>query len=274
MSRKFSTKEKEGVVLKKQFGQNLLSDQNQVKKVIEAAQIEKGDIVLEIGPGLGAITMEMAKKAKKVICVEKDREMVSALKIKIEEAGIDNVEIIESDVLNLFTDSELNIEGLKDYRIVANIPYYLTSLLIRNLLEVNNPPKDIYLMIQKEVGQRICAKPGDMSILSVAVQYYANPKVLFTVSKNSFFPRPKIDSVFIRITPKGVGKNDQFFKLVKAGFSHPRKQLINNLSTTLKLDKEEIKKWLKDNGLKPGERAEVLSLPQWESLFTSLKGKL
>jgi 16S rRNA (adenine1518-N6/adenine1519-N6)-dimethyltransferase len=155
--------------------------------------------------------------------------------------------------------------------VVANIPYYLTSALIRNLLEIKNTPEDIFLMIQKEVGQRICAKPGDMSILAIAVQYYANPKILFTVPKGCFYPSPKIDSVFIRITPKGVAKNDTFFKLIKTGFSHPRKQLISNLVIGLKIDREIIKKWLNDNNLKPGERAEVLSLDNWKNLFTTLQ---
>lgn len=263
----------ETIKLKKGLGQNLLIDKNQIKKIMDAISLKKDDVVLEIGPGLGAITLEIAQKAKKIICVEKDPEMVSALSKKIAEKEIKNVEIINGDILRLF-DDKLNIPSLKKYKVVANIPYYLTSALIRNLLEIKNSPEDIFLMIQKEVGERICGKPGDMSILAVAVQYYATPKILFTVKKNSFFPAPKIDSVFIRITPKGTAKNDVFFKLVKAGFSHPRKQLINNLSTELKINREIIKKWLIDSHLKPGERAEVLSLESWEDLFTSLKGKL
>jgi 16S rRNA (adenine1518-N6/adenine1519-N6)-dimethyltransferase len=263
----------ESIKLKKQLGQNLLTDKNQTRKIMAVISLSSDDIVLEIGPGTGAITFEMAKIAKQVVCIEKDQEMVTALNQRIEKEGIRNIEIIKNDILKLFNDDKLNIK-VKKYKIVANIPYYLTSALIRNLLEIKNPPEDIFLMIQKEVGERICAKPGSMSILSIAVQYYANPKVLFTVSKGCFYPSPKIDSVFIRITPKGVSKNDAFFKLVKAGFSHPRKQLINNLSNGLKIEREVIKKWLEDNNLKPGERAEVLSLSQWDSLFTLLKEKL
>jgi 16S rRNA (adenine1518-N6/adenine1519-N6)-dimethyltransferase len=262
----------ETIRLKKELGQNLLTDKNQIRKILTAINLSSNDIILEIGPGLGAITLEMAKIAKRVVCVEKDKEMVLALSQKIQTEGIKNVEIISEDILKLFNDDKLNIK-IKKYKIVANIPYYLTSILIRNLLEIKNPPEDIFLMIQKEVGQRICAKPGDMSILALAVQYYANPKIQFTVPKGCFYPSPKIDSVFIRITPKGIKKNDEFFKLIKAGFAHPRKQLIGNLYNQLKIDKEIIKKWLEDNNLKPGERAEVLSLPQWISLFTLLKGK-
>lgn len=261
------------VKLKKGLGQNLLKDKNQIRKIMASINLSPNDIVLEIGPGLGAITLEMAKIAKTVFCIEKDQEMVMTLNQTIKEENIKNVEIINEDILKLFTNDKLNVK-IKNYKIVANIPYYLTSVLIRNLLEIKNPPKDIFLMIQKEVGERICAKPGDMSILSIAVQYYANPKILFTVPRGCFYPSPKIDSVFIRITPKGIDKNDEFFKLIKAGFSHPRKQLIGNLHNQLKIDKEIIKKWLADNNLKPGERAEVLSLPQWDSLFTLLKKKL
>jgi len=262
----------EPVKLKKGLGQNLLKDGNQIRKIMASISLSPTDVILEIGPGTGAITFEMAKIAKTIVCVEKDREMIIALNQKIEEEGIKNIEIINEDILKLFNNDKLNIK-IKKYKIVANIPYYLTSALIRNLLEIKNPPEDIFLMIQKEVGERICAKPGDMSILAIAVQYYANPKILFTVPKGCFYPSPKIDSVFIRITPKGVSKNNEYFKLIKAGFSHPRKQLIGNLSRELKIDKEIIKKWLEDNNLKPGERAEVLSLPQWDSLFTLLKKK-
>ena len=259
--------------LKKSLGQNLLRDKNQIKKIVGFCDIDKKDTVLEIGPGMGALTLEMAPKAKEVICVEKDREMVSSLKDILKEKRIENVEIINDDILSLFKKGKLVVPGLKKYKIVANIPYYLTSFLIRNLLEIKNLPQDIFLIVQKEAGERMCSRPGNMSILSVAVQYYAAPKILFTIPRGCIVPSPKVDSVLIRITPKGVKKNEKFFKLVKAGFSHPRKQLIGNLVNELGIDREMIKKWLEENNLKPGERAEVLSLEQWKDLFTSLKGK-
>jgi len=173
----------------------------------------------------------------------------------------DNVEIINANALDFIKDNHL-----KKYRVVANIPYYITSPIIRGLLESKNYPEDIYLMIQKEVGQRICAKPGDMSLLSVSVQYYATPKILFNVSKNSFFPSPKVDSVFIQLKPKKVPQNDDFLKLVKMGFSHPRKKLTNNLE-----NKEVVENWLKKNNMSAGERAENLTLGQWEDLFNLMK---
>jgi len=256
--------------LKKSLGQNLLKDKNQIRKIVEFSGINKKDTILEIGPGLGALTLEMAPKVKKVICVETDREMASSLNATLKENGIKNVKIINDDILSSFKDEKLNVPGIKKYKVVANIPYYLTSFLIRNLLEIKNLPEDIFLIIQKEVGERICSKPGNMSILSVAVQYYASPKILMTIPRGCFVPSPKVDSVLIRITPKGIKKDEQFFKTVKAGFSHPRKQLIGNLSAELGIDREIIKKWLSDNNLKPGERAEVLSVEQWLNLTKHL----
>jgi 16S rRNA (adenine1518-N6/adenine1519-N6)-dimethyltransferase len=276
MSRNFSTHKnspnrprKEGVLPNKTLGQNFLRDQNYVKKIIEAADIEKDETILEIGPGLGAITMELAKKADNVIAVEKDEKMAVMLKASLISAGIKNVQIITGDILELFKKDKLAIKGLKRYKVVANIPYYLTSFLIRSLMEIKNGPEDIFLMIQKEVGQRICSKPPHMNLLSVSVGYYSTPKILFKVSKNSFSPRPKIDSVFIRITPKGIEKNEKFFRIVKAGFSHPRKQLLNNLSASLGLDKEKTKRWLESDCIKPEQRAETLSIGQWERLLAS-----
>jgi len=243
-----------------------LKDKNQIRKIVEFSGIDKKDVVLEIGPGLGALTLEMSPKVKKLVCVEADREMIFSLNAVLKEKGIKNVKIINDDILSLFNNDKLNVPGIKKYKVVANIPYYLTSFLIRNLLEIKNLPEDIFLIIQKEVGERICSKPGDMSILSVAVQYYSEPKILMAIPRGCFVPSPKVDSVLIRITPKGVKKDGQFFKTVKAGFSHPRKQLIGNLSGELGIDREVIKKWLSDNNLKLGERAEVLSVEQWKSL--------
>jgi len=253
-------------ILKKSLGQNLLRDKNQIRKIVELSGVDKKDTILEIGPGMGALTLEMAPKVKKAVCVEKDKAMVLSLKNILKEKRVENVEIINDDILSLFKKDRLAVPGLKKYKVVANIPYYLTSFLIRNLLEIKNLPENIFLIIQKEVGERICSKPGDMSILSVAVQYYAEPKILLKIPRGCFVPSPKVDSVLIRIKPKGIAKNEKFFKVVKAGFSHPRKQLISNLNKELQIDREIIKKWLSDNNLKPGERAEVLSIEQWKGL--------
>jgi 16S rRNA (adenine1518-N6/adenine1519-N6)-dimethyltransferase len=259
MSRNFSTRKPQP---KKLMGQSFLKDLNQVKKIVEAAQINQNEVILEIGGGEGIITFELVKKAQKVICIEKDTLLANNLKAN----GIKNLEVIEADILELFKNNKLDIDGLGEYKVVANIPYYLTSLLIRNLLECENKPKDIFLMIQKEVAERICSKPPQMSILSVAVQYYANTKILLKVPKGCSYPQPKVDSALIQITPNKTKRNDSFFEIVKAGFSHPRKHLISNLSLGLNIDRGEIDKYLKELNIKGEQRAETLLLNDWNAL--------
>lgn len=280
MSRLFSTLNKHSEALKngailpnKTMGQNFLNDKNQIRKIIDSAAVEKDDIVLEIGPGLGAITVGLASKARKVIAVEKDEAVAKSLKASLADLEIKNVQIINEDILKLFKDNKLAVRGLKKYKVVANIPYYLTSFLIRNLLEIKNGPKDIFLMIQKEVAQRICSQPPHTNLLAISVNYYAAPKILFYVPRNSFWPKPKVDSAVIRIKPKGLEKNDELFKIVKAGFSHPRKQLLNNLSKELKINRGEAELWLKSGNINPEQRAETLSVEDWLRLLSSLQPK-
>jgi len=255
---KFNTKPKKGL------GQNFLIDKNILQKIIESSDIKPEDIILEVGPGVGALTQELAKKAQKVIAVEKDETMCKILKEDLKD--FKNIEIINEDIL------KFKIEE-KKYKVIANIPYYLTSPLIRKFLEEGNQPQEIILMIQKEVAQRICSKVPDMNLLAVSVQFYADPKILFTVSKNSFWPIPKIDSAIIKITPRDNSKtidSDLFFKVVKAGFSQPRKQLAGNLSKILKIEKKEAIDWLSKNNLNPTQRAETLTIEDWKNLAMSI----
>jgi 16S rRNA (adenine1518-N6/adenine1519-N6)-dimethyltransferase len=245
---------------KKHLGQNFLTDKNVLQKIIDSADIKSDDVVLEVGPGTGILTAELAKKAKKIIAVEKDKSIIEVLKENIKNFG--NIEIVEGDIL------KFNIKE-KKYKIISNIPYYLTSPLIRKFLEEKNPPQEIILMIQKEVAKRICESPPNMSLLAVSVQFYANAKILFNVSKNSFWPVPKVDSAVIKIISHKISKNinpDLFFKIVKAGFSHPRKQLASNLSKELKIKKEEINKILLENNIQPTQRAETLYIEDWKNL--------
>jgi 16S rRNA (adenine1518-N6/adenine1519-N6)-dimethyltransferase len=276
----------------KKLGQNFLIDKNILKKIIKTADLKPQDIVLEIGPGLGALTKELAKKAKKVIAVEKDSRMCQALKENLKD--FNNIEIINQDILKfgIFwiglanpkkdwlsqsrqsrSQSRIN-PSKKRYKLIANLPFYITAPVIRKFLESENPPQEMVLMIQKEVAQRICAQPPKMSILAVSVQFYAEAKIISYVSKKSFCPRPKVDAAIIKITPwdrPGLSKNkDRFFRTVKAGFSQPRKQLINNLSGGLKLDKEQINKLLKKLDIQPEQRAETLSLNNWLDLSKML----
>jgi len=264
----------------KRLGQNFLINKKMLQRIIQAANLSKKDIVLEIGPGSGTLTQELAQRVKKVIAIEKDKRMVEILKDALKDYK--NVEIIHGDILKILRDCPSDtvllfqkdcIRGTVPYKIVANIPYYLTSPLIRLLLESKNPPQEMVLLIQKEVAQRICAKPGKMSLLAIAVQFYSQPKIISYVSKKSFWPQPKVDSAIIKISQIKKPKNiniEKFFQIVKAGFSSPRKQLANNLSQKLNLDREEIKAALTQCHLDIQIRAENLSVEDWTKLYQKL----
>jgi 16S rRNA (adenine1518-N6/adenine1519-N6)-dimethyltransferase len=257
---------KYGVRPFKGWGQNFLIDKSVLRRIIESADLKKSDIVLEIGPGIGTLTFELAKKVKKVIAVEKDPKMEEILRELLECWNVRNVKIIKGDILKL----DLKPYTLNPYKIVANLPYYIVSPVIRKFLELTEVrPLEMILMVQKEVAQRICAKPPDMNLLAVSVQFYAKPEILFYVSKNSFWPQPKVNGAVIKIVPQKLQRTvlcKLFFKIVKAGFSQPRKQLANNLSKMLKLDKEKVKNWLLKNGIQPNQRAETLSIEDWVKL--------
>jgi len=248
----------------KGMGQNFLVNKQALEKIINSADLKTEDVVLEVGPGLGTLTMELAKNAGKVIAVEKDQKMCQILKETLKDYK--NIEIINDDILKLNPEPYT----LNPYRVIANIPYYLTSPLIRKFLETKYSPKFMLLMVQKEVAQRICANPPDMSILAVSVQFYAKAKIISYVKKENFWPKPKVDSAIIKIIPTASEasiSSDLFFKIVKAGFSHPRKQLGNNLLALG--NKEEINSWLLKNKIKPTQRAETLSVEDWTNLTNS-----
>lgn len=273
----------------KKLGQNFLIDKTSIRKIIAAADLQPGDVVLEIGPGLGSLTQELAKRVTKVIAVEKDKNMVAILKEQLECLNVRNVQVVLGDILKIeprsFAKSRGEIEN--SFKIVGNLPFYLTAPVIRKFLESENPPKEMILVVQKEVAQRICAKPPDMNLLAVAVQFYASPsqisskfararpKIISYISRRSFWPSPKVDSAIIKIVPHNGTRTvlvPLFFKIVRAGFSQPRKQLANNFSKMLKLDKETVKSWLWKNHIKPEQRAETLSLEDWKNLTKSASG--
>jgi len=257
---------KYNTVPSKRFGQNFLIDDNIVKKILEASNPLKNDVILEIGPGMGSLTSELSKRVKKVVAIEKDEKMC----IILNNLNLKNVEIINKDILKVDLDKEIP----QKYKVIANIPYYLTSKLIRKLLESKNPPPDIILMIQKEVAERICKIKEKSNLLSLSVWFYAKPEIKFLVSKNCFYPKPKIDSAIIKITPhkKRHPKNfnENFFNIIKAGFSHPREQLINNFSEKFKKEKEEVGIWLTNNNISPNQRAEDINLKKWIELSKNI----
>jgi len=257
----------------KRLGQNFLVDKGVVRKIIEAADLQPDDIVLEIGPGLGVLTRELAKKAKKVIAVEKDKNMVEILAETLK--NFKNVEIIHGDIRKKTPGVFSSTPGVETgYKVVANLPFYLTAPAIRKFLEsVEVRPQQMVLVVQKEVAQRICAKVPDMNLLAVSVQFYAEPEIISYISKKSFWPQPKVDSAIIKIAPFKIRRGSElrqlFFKIVRAGFSQPRKQLANNFSKMLKLDKEKVKEWLLKNDIQPSQRAETLTINDWLKLRRS-----
>jgi len=257
----------------KKLGQNFLINKGVIKKTLETAGLSAKDTVLEIGPGLGVLTQELAKRAKMVVAIEKDQNLARILNNELKIKKIGNVKIIEGDILKILKTRTLIPNS---YKVVANIPYYLTSRLIRIFLETKNKPKEIILMVQKEVAQRICASPPDMNLLAVSVQFYAKPKIISFVSKKSFWPQPKVDSAILQMAPlinadrKPINA-DLFFKVVRAGFSQPRKQLINNLKGGLKIKREMAENWLLKNNIQPTQRAETLTVENWISLAKSFK---
>jgi 16S rRNA (adenine1518-N6/adenine1519-N6)-dimethyltransferase len=256
----------------KKLGQNFLTDKEVLKKIIQAANLKSDDIVLEIGPGLGILTIELAKKVKRVIAIEKDKRMCKILKKMLDVRNVRNVRIVNQDILKI---SNFKFQ-ISNFKLVANLPYYITSPVIRKFLESKNKPELMVLMVQKEVAQRIVAKDKKMSVLSVAVQFYAKPKIISYVSKKSFWPVPKVDSAILRIEPRmntNLRPNEykSFFKLVKAGFSSKRKFLINNLSRELKIENYKLKIVFDQIGLGQKLRAENLSIQDWLRLFHKSK---
>src|SRR3989344_5972122 len=221
---------------KKSLGQNFLVNPHILDKIISAAEISKDDVILEVGPGTGNLTKKLAEKAKKVIAIEKDHRLIEPLKQTFKNHS--NVEIMRGDILDTKTDFVLQSPSLSDkYKIVANIPYYITSNLLRTIFEAWPKPKLIVLTVQKEVAKRIVAKPPDMNLLALSVQFYSEPKIISYISRGSFRPMPKVDSAIIKLTPRNNEHGamntadahcslltDHFFKLIRAGFSGKRKQ--------------------------------------------------
>jgi len=260
-----------GVYPSKKLGQNFIIDKSVIKKFLKAADLKLKDTVLEIGPGPGNLTQEIAGSVRRVIAVEKDPMLVKILKDELRTKNVKNVEVIEGDILKI-PYSIFNLPH--SYKVMGNLPFYLASPVIRKFLENKTPPGQMVFFIQKEVAQRICARPPYMNLLAVSVQFYAKPEIVGYVSKKSFWPQPKVDSAIIKIsideTQKPNAYANLFFQIVRAGFSQPRKQLINNLAKKLKLNKEETVGWLKKNKVQPNQRAETLEIKDWINLSQSL----
>ncbi|MEW5869679.1 MAG: 16S rRNA (adenine(1518)-N(6)/adenine(1519)-N(6))-dimethyltransferase RsmA [Chloroflexota bacterium] len=253
----------------KRLGQNFLIDQAALQAVTAAAAIQPGDSVLEIGPGLGSLTRCLAAQASRVVAVELDGDLLPPLREALQP--FDNVEIIQGDILALNPASLMPASG---YLVVANIPYYITSALIRHLLEsAHRPqrPQRLVLTVQNEVARRICAQPGELSLLALSVQVYGAPRRLTVIPANAFYPAPKVDSAVVRVDlfPEArfpAAQLNLFFRLAKAGFSQKRKTLRNALAGGMRWSPSEAQVHLENAGIDPQRRAETLSLEEWERL--------
>lgn len=248
---------------KKYLGQNFLINHGIIEKIIRAGELTKNDVVLEIGPGSGVLTQALAEKAGKVIAIEKDVRLISELKNRFK--NFENIEIIEGDILKVSSE-DYNLKA-ESYKLIGNIPYYITSHLLRKVLSSPGSgwpkPELIILMVQKEVAQRIVAKPPDMSLLALSVQLYSNPKIVSYVSKGSFRPIPKVDSAILKIEPKedvDHGLIEKALVLAKKAFASKRKQLKNTLG----------KKILEKSNIESKKRPEELELDSWKKLVGSL----
>lgn len=251
---------------KKSLGQNFLHDPNTLEKIVESADLMPEDTVLEIGPGTGALTEVLARTVARVVAVELDQRLEPILRERLEPLG--NVEVVFRDIL------ETDVAGLVGpgpYVVVANVPYYITSAIIRHLLEVEHRPERLVLTVQYEVADRLVAKPGDMSLLAVSAQYYGRPKIVTRLKPGVFWPRPDVDSAVVRLDvydrpPVDAPDDETFFRVARAGFSQKRKQLKNALADTLRLSAEATAEWTQAAGIDPRRRAETLTLDEWAAL--------
>lgn len=264
---------------RKGLGQHFLIDDEVLKLIIAAAELHPTDVVLEIGPGLGILTREMARQAGRVVAVELDSRLASILEQALAPLG--NVTIINEDVLKVEPAALLResaagfsptVDSPPNYKVVANLPYYITSAVLRHFLETSVRPKTMVVMVQKEVGEVIVAAPGQMSLLSVSVQFYGKPRIISQVPARCFYPPPKVDSAILRIdllSRRVVAVTDEksFFQVVRAGFTTSRKQLANSLAQGLGCSKAETLSWLEKADIVPQRRAETLTLEEWARLW-------
>jgi 16S rRNA (adenine1518-N6/adenine1519-N6)-dimethyltransferase len=246
------------------MGQNFLIDNDVLDEIVKAADLKKTDTVLEVGPGLGVLTQKLAPNVKRLVAVEKDKKLYPILKSNIKE--FKNVELVSGDVLKFHISKEIP----ESYKVVANIPYYLTSHLISSLLNLTHKPDLIVFMVQKEVAQRISAKAGELSVLGISVQFYADAETIAAVPKKLFWPAPKVDSAIIRIVPRNkynVEDEKLFFRIIKAGFSGKRKQIHNTLKTGFKFSPEQVGKLLYEAKIDSSSRPQEFTIDQWVDLY-------
>jgi len=263
---------------RKRLGQHFLIDEEVLKFILSAAELAPTDVVMEVGPGLGVLTKELAKKAGWVVAIELDNKLAAMLKQTL--VSFKNVAVINENVLDISPEALLReqkerfspVISPSRYKVVANLPYYITSPVLRHFLEASLKPQIMVVMVQKEVAEAIVAEPSDMSVLSISVQFYSQPEIVGYVPARCFYPAPEVDSAILRVTlyakpAVDVTDEESFFGLVRAGFAAPRKQICNSLTQGLELPKAEVFSLLEKAKITPQRRAETLTLDEWAQLW-------
>lgn len=256
----------------KALGQNFLVEPAVLDRIVAAADLTPDDVVLEVGPGTGALTERLARRARRVVAVELDRRLMPVLESVL--SPFDNVELVQGDILAL---DPVDLIGDAPYQVVANLPYCATSAVLRHLLEARHKPQRMVVTVQREVAERIVAEPGQMSLLAVSVQFYGRPQLLFRIKPGSFYPTPEVESAVLRIDlyptpPMAADDVDAFFRVVRAGFSQRRKQLRNALAAGLRLPPKQVAARMRAAGVDPRRRAQALALEEWVRLAEALGG--
>lgn len=253
---------------KKSLGQNFLVDRRVRAKIVEAADISPTETILEVGPGRGFLTKALAERAGRVVTVELDDALILSLREKFTDC--DNVEIVEGDARTV--EIKCLVGTATEYKVVANLPYYAANPIVRRFLEAPHKPTRLVVMVQKEVGLEMTASPGKMGILSVATQVYGRPRIVTSVSPKAFRPSPNVTSAVVRIDTYAepavkFDSAEEFFTLVRAGFSAPRKQIHNSLKNGLDVGSEQVMALLRKAGIPPTRRAQTLSIEEWGDLY-------
>ncbi len=256
---------------KKSLGQHFLRSPHHLRRIVDAADLGPEDVVLEVGPGTGALTRYLVEHAGRVIAVEIDARLVQHLRETL--GDFPNLTVLQGDILQMDPAALVArvLGEWRPYKVVANLPYYITSAILRHLLESSPPPRLLVLTVQKEVAQRIVARPPRMNLLAVSVQFYGEPRIVHTIPRGAFYPPPKVDSAVVRIDvfprPRvDVPDKELFFRVVKAGFAQRRKQLRNALAAGLGLPPAVVVEALRQAHIEPTRRAETLTLEEWARL--------
>ncbi len=261
-----------GLHPRKKWGQHFLTDPRILESIAEAGAVTPADTVLEIGPGLGHLTRVLAARAGRVIAVEVDQDLAG--KLQREFAGVSNVEVKHGDILEREPAEWIGagMQPALTFKVVANLPYYITSAIVRHVLEAEDKPSIIVVMVQREVARRMIARPPAMNLLAVSVQFFASVRIVRTIAPGAFYPPPKVESAVVRMDvfehPRGgIAHPKRLFQLVRAGFGEKRKQLRNSLAHGLELEPSIVVDLLARSGIAPARRAETLSLEEWQALY-------